>query len=78
MTILFNSRRRVEMKKLAFLIAIVALVGITFETGSFARMGMKWRGSGGWGMGSTYNSMYHWQHHLMITMSESCLARKDH
>lgn len=46
------------MKKLAFLIAIVALVGITFETGSFARMGMKWRGSGGWGMGSTYNRMY--------------------
>ena len=46
------------MKKLAFLIAIVALVGITFETGSFARMGMKWRGSGGWGMGRTYNRMY--------------------
>jgi hypothetical protein len=46
------------MKKLAVLIAIIALAGITFETDSFARMGMKWQGSGGWGIGSAYNRMY--------------------
>jgi hypothetical protein len=58
MTIFSNTGRRFEMKKLAVLIAIIALVGITWETDSFARMGMKWQGSGGWGMGSAYNRMY--------------------
>jgi hypothetical protein len=58
MTIFPNTGRRFEMKKLAVLIAIIALVGITWETDSFARMGMKWQGSGGWGMGSAYNRMY--------------------
>jgi hypothetical protein len=58
MTIFLNTKRRFEMKKLAVLIAMIALAGIMFETDSFARMGMKWRGSGGWGMGSAYNRMF--------------------
>ena len=44
------------MKKLGILIVVSILSLIVSD--SFAQRGMKWRGSGGWGMGSQYNRMY--------------------
>ena len=44
------------MKKLSILIVVSILSFIVSD--SFAQRGMKWRGSGGWGMGSQYNRMY--------------------
>lgn len=46
------------MRKICVLIAIIALAGMMFGTDSSAQRAMKWRGSGGWGMGSAYNRMY--------------------
>ena len=44
------------MKKLSILIVVSILSFIVSD--SFAQRGMKWRGSGGCGMGSQYNRMY--------------------
>lgn len=44
------------MKILSILIVVSILSFIVSD--SFAQRGMKWRGSGGWGMGSQYNRMY--------------------
>ena len=46
------------MKKAGILIAWMSILSLILATESFARQGMKWKGSGGWGMGSTYNRMY--------------------
>ncbi|MBI4847843.1 MAG: DNA-binding protein [Nitrospirae bacterium] len=46
------------MKKLNTLITIMSVSMFIFTAESFAQMGMKWRGSGGWGMGSAYGKMY--------------------
>ena len=43
------------MKKV---VVIVSVLFLMIATNSFAQQGMKWRGSGGWGMGAQYNRMY--------------------
>jgi hypothetical protein len=43
------------MKKVAVIVSILFLM---IATNSLAQQGMKWRGSGGWGMGAQYNRMY--------------------
>ena len=37
---------------------MLTILTIVFATNLLAQRGMKWRGSGGWGMGSNYNRMY--------------------
>ena len=37
---------------------IGSVLFLMIATNSFAQQGMKWRGSGGWGMGAQYNRMY--------------------
>jgi len=36
----------------------ISILGLFLATDSFAQQGIKWRGSGGWGMGSGYGKMY--------------------
>ena len=43
------------MKKVMVIVSVLFLM---IATNSFAQQGMKWRGSGGWGMGAQYNRMY--------------------
>lgn len=43
------------MKKV---VVIVSVLFLMIAANSFAQQGMKWRGSGGWGMGAQYNRMY--------------------
>jgi hypothetical protein len=47
-----------QMKNISIFMALISVIGFWFSPGSFAQGGMKWRGSGGWGMGSNYNRMY--------------------
>jgi hypothetical protein len=46
------------MKKTGILIAAIFILSILLITDSFAQRGMKWKGSGGWGMGTQYGKMY--------------------
>ncbi len=51
------------MKKIsaaAAAIGVVSILALFFATDSFAQRGcdFKWRGSGGWGMGASYQRMY--------------------
>jgi hypothetical protein len=46
------------MKGLAIVIGIVSFFSLLLTTESFAQRGMKWQGSGGWGMGTPYQRMY--------------------
>lgn len=47
------------MKNLGILLAVVFITSLFLTTESFAQQqGMKWKGSGGWGMGSQYGKMY--------------------
>jgi len=46
------------MKKITVLIAIISILSVFLVTDSSARSGMKWKGSGDWGMGSQYSNMY--------------------
>jgi len=46
------------MKHITVTIAMLALLMVVFTTESLAQRGMKWRGSGGWGIGSTYGRLY--------------------
>lgn len=46
------------MKKIGILFTIVSLVSLLITTESLAQRGMKWRGSGGWGIESQYGRMY--------------------
>lgn len=39
-------------------LAVVSVLVLAFATGSFAQRGMKWKGSGGWGMETQYGRMY--------------------
>jgi hypothetical protein len=50
--------RRSRMKKIVSVFAMVSILTIISPAGSFAQGGMKWRGSGGWGMGAPYSRMY--------------------
>ena len=46
------------MKKTGSLVAVVSILSLLFATESLAQRGMRWRGSGGWGMGTEYNRIY--------------------
>ena len=46
------------MKKMSIVMAMISVLAFLLAPDSFAQRGMKWRGSGGWGMGSNYNRMY--------------------
>lgn len=46
------------MKNISILVASISILSLFLTPESFAQRGMKWRGSGGWGMGSSYNRMY--------------------
>jgi len=49
------------MKKIATLITIISMFTVLFcleSFASFAQRGMKWKGSGGWGMRTQYARMY--------------------
>lgn len=46
------------MKKIGILFTIVSLVSLLITTESLAQRGMKWKGSGGWGIESQYGRMY--------------------
>jgi hypothetical protein len=48
------------MRRYTAVTVAVTVIAILFATNSFAQMGMgyKWRGSGGWGMGTPYQRMY--------------------
>jgi hypothetical protein len=46
------------MKSISVFVVSISILGSFFASASFAQRGMNWKGSGGWGMGSTYNRMY--------------------
>jgi hypothetical protein len=47
------------MKKLFIMITVLSIVTLGLSAESFAQRGaMKWRGSGGWGMGTPYQRTY--------------------
>src|SRR3989304_3505009 len=46
------------MKKMSIFLAVISICSIFLTSDAFAKGGMKWKGSGGWGMGSQYNKMY--------------------
>jgi hypothetical protein len=46
------------MKKIGILVTAIFILSILLVTDSFAQRGMKWKGSGGWGMGTQYGKMY--------------------
>ena len=47
------------MKKIGiFTAAVVVAFSFLFVNQSLAQMGMKWKGQGGWGMGTRYSGMY--------------------
>lgn len=46
------------MKKIGTLLTVVSILTLVFAAESLAQRGMKWEGSGGWGMGSEYGRMY--------------------
>jgi hypothetical protein len=45
-------------KNVGILVVAISVLTLVFATGSFAQRGMKWKGSGGWGMGTQYGRMY--------------------
>jgi uncharacterized secreted protein with C-terminal beta-propeller domain len=45
-------------KNVVILVAVISVIVLVFATESFAQRGMKWRGSGSWGMGTPYGKMY--------------------
>lgn len=46
------------MKKIGILFIIISLISLLITTESLAQRGMKWKGSGGWGIESQYGRMY--------------------
>lgn len=46
------------MKRVGFLFAVIPILILLLSTDSLAQRGMKWKGSGGWGMGTQYGRMY--------------------
>jgi hypothetical protein len=46
------------MKKSAILLAVVFILSLFLANETFAQRGMRYRGSGGWGMGTSYGKMY--------------------
>jgi len=46
------------MKKTGIFIVVFAMFGFLFVNASTAQRGQMWKGSGGWGMGTSYGRMY--------------------
>jgi hypothetical protein len=46
------------MKKFVILLTVVFILSLFLPDENFAQRGMKYRGSGGWGMGTSYGKMY--------------------
>ncbi len=46
------------MKKIGILMAVFSLVSFLCVAESFAQQGIMWKGSGGWGMGTSYGKKY--------------------
>lgn len=46
------------MKKIGTVVAMVFMLSLLLADESYGQRGMKWRGSGGWGMGTPYGRMY--------------------
>jgi hypothetical protein len=46
------------MKHFRLIFTTLTILMVVFAAESFAQKGMKWRGSGGWGIGSTYSRLY--------------------
>ena len=46
------------MKNINIFVVLISILSLFLAPESFAQRGLKWRGSGGWGMGSNYNRMY--------------------
>jgi len=46
------------MKKAIIIITVILMLMILLYTQSFAQRGMKWKGGGGWGIGTQYGKMY--------------------
>lgn len=46
------------MKKFITLMAVMTVLDCIFSIGALAQQGMTWKGSGGWGAGTSYNRIY--------------------
>jgi hypothetical protein len=46
------------MKQKGIVMVLISTLSLLLAPEAFAQGGMKWKGSGGWGMGSTYSRMY--------------------
>ena len=46
------------MKKVIIIIPVILMLMILLSDQSFAQRGMKWKGGGGWGLGTQYGKMY--------------------
>ena len=46
------------MKKVMISITVILMLMILLSAQSFAQRGMKWKGGGGWGIGTQYGKMY--------------------
>ena len=54
----FKQKKRFKMKNVGMFLAVISILCFFFSLQSYAQRGMKWSGSGGWGMGSNYSKMY--------------------
>jgi hypothetical protein len=55
------------MKRIIVLMAVMTMLGFTFSTEALAQRGITWKGSGGWGSGTSYGRMYNSQTIEMIS-----------
>ncbi len=46
------------MKTSKMIVLVLLVAGMVLPSAAFAQRGMKWNGSGGWGVGSPYGRMY--------------------
>jgi hypothetical protein len=54
-----TKRKEIKMKKYVGTLAVViSIFVLLIATGSFAQTGMRWKGGGGWGVGTAYDKMY--------------------
>ncbi len=53
-----KQKKRFKMKNAGIFLAVISILCFFFSPQSYAQRGMKWSGSGGWGMGSNYSKMF--------------------
>jgi len=53
-----KQKKRFKMKNVGIFFAVISILCFFFSPQSYAQHGIKWSGSGGWGMGSNYGKMY--------------------